>query len=159
MIAVIKNFQEVIETKDISRMTKELYEFLILHCGFIAHYDIHGFYSEYFEAGQDIAVEYWFCFDGLKTKRAVCMAKRLHALCNFILQTKRCIQTWNCGNGFGDRTSAFQPGSHTVIRQFGLTAHLRRVDIMVDQKAILLDDHLNNNSQAVFVKIKRAKIG
>lgn len=43
MIAVIKNFQEVIENKDIGRMNKELYEFLILHCGFIAHYDINGF--------------------------------------------------------------------------------------------------------------------
>jgi len=33
--------------------TKRLYEHLHLHCGFIAHYDIHGFYSTYFEAGQD----------------------------------------------------------------------------------------------------------
>ena len=28
--------------------TKRLYEHLHLHCGFIAHYDIHGFYSTYF---------------------------------------------------------------------------------------------------------------
>lgn len=34
--------------------TKRLYEHLPLHCGFIAHYNIHGFYSEYFEAGVDI---------------------------------------------------------------------------------------------------------
>jgi len=47
MIAVIKNFQEVIETKDIGRMTKELYEFLNLYCGFIAHYDINGFKATY----------------------------------------------------------------------------------------------------------------
>ena len=33
--------------------TKRLYEHLHLHCGFITHYDIHGFYSTYFEAGQD----------------------------------------------------------------------------------------------------------
>ena len=32
---------------------KRLYEHLHLHCGFIAHYNIHGFYSTYFEAGQD----------------------------------------------------------------------------------------------------------
>ena len=32
---------------------KRLYDHLHLHCGFIAHYDIHGFYSTYFEAGQD----------------------------------------------------------------------------------------------------------
>lgn len=47
MIAVIKNFKEVIEMRDITRMNKELYEFLILHCGFIAHYDINGFKATY----------------------------------------------------------------------------------------------------------------
>lgn len=34
--------------------TKRLYDHLHQHCGFIAHYNIHGFYSEYFEASQDI---------------------------------------------------------------------------------------------------------
>ena len=33
---------------------KKLYEHLHLHCGFIAHHNIHGFYSEYFEAVADI---------------------------------------------------------------------------------------------------------
>jgi hypothetical protein len=33
--------------------TRRLYEHLHLHCGFIAHYNSDGFYSEYFEAGQD----------------------------------------------------------------------------------------------------------
>ena len=33
--------------------TKRLYHHLYLHCGFIAHYDLSGFYSTYFEAGQD----------------------------------------------------------------------------------------------------------
>ena len=47
MIAVIKNFKGVIEARDISRMKKELYEFLHLHCGFIAHYDINGFKATY----------------------------------------------------------------------------------------------------------------
>jgi len=37
-----------------AHFTRRLYEHLHLHCGFIAHYNIHGFYSEYFEAGQDI---------------------------------------------------------------------------------------------------------
>jgi hypothetical protein len=54
MIAVIKNFQEVIETKDIGRMRRELYEFLILHCGFIAHYNINGFKATY-RSPQDFA--------------------------------------------------------------------------------------------------------
>jgi len=47
MIAVIKNFKEVIETGNINKMSKELYEFLHLHCGFIAHYDINGFKATY----------------------------------------------------------------------------------------------------------------
>jgi len=33
--------------------TKLLYQHLINHCSFIAHYDIDGFYSTYFERGED----------------------------------------------------------------------------------------------------------
>ena len=33
--------------------TKRLYEHLYLHCGFIANFNLGGFYSTYFEAGQD----------------------------------------------------------------------------------------------------------
>jgi len=47
MIALIKNFKEVIETRNIDKMNKELYEFLHLHCGFIAHCDINGFKATY----------------------------------------------------------------------------------------------------------------
>jgi hypothetical protein len=46
-ISVIKNFKEVIENRDIDRMNKELYDFLNLYCGFIAHYDINGFKATY----------------------------------------------------------------------------------------------------------------
>lgn len=35
------------------KFTKLLYNHLIQHCSFIAHYDIHGFYSTYFEDGDD----------------------------------------------------------------------------------------------------------
>lgn len=35
--------------------TKPLYQHLINHCSFIAHYDISGFYSTYFENGEDTA--------------------------------------------------------------------------------------------------------
>lgn len=37
------------------KFTKQLYNHLIMHCSFIAHYDIHGFYSTYFESGDDTA--------------------------------------------------------------------------------------------------------
>ena len=46
-LAVVKNFRKVIETRDMSLMSKELYQFLNLYCGFIAHYDIHGFRATY----------------------------------------------------------------------------------------------------------------
>ena len=45
--AIIKNFKEVIENRDINRINKELYDFLNLYCGFIAHYDINGFKAAY----------------------------------------------------------------------------------------------------------------
>lgn len=35
------------------KFTKQLYNHLIMHCSFIAHYDIHGFYATYFESGDD----------------------------------------------------------------------------------------------------------
>ena len=46
-LAVVRNFKRVIEARDISLMNKELYQFLNLHCGFIAHYDINGFKANY----------------------------------------------------------------------------------------------------------------
>ena len=51
MIPVIKNFQKVIENRDINIMNKELYEFLNLCCGFIAHYNINGFKDTYKSPG------------------------------------------------------------------------------------------------------------
>jgi hypothetical protein len=35
------------------KFTKPLYNHLIQHCSFIAHYDLGGFYSTYFENGDD----------------------------------------------------------------------------------------------------------
>lgn len=46
-LKVVKNFRRVIESRNINKMTNELYQFLNLHCGFIAHYDINGFKSVY----------------------------------------------------------------------------------------------------------------
>jgi len=53
-IAVIRNFKGVIESRDMHRMSKELYHFLTLYCGFIAHYDINGFKATY-KAPRDFA--------------------------------------------------------------------------------------------------------
>lgn len=42
-----KCFARVLKHRDINKMDKNLYEFLHLHCGFIAHYSIRGFKSVY----------------------------------------------------------------------------------------------------------------
>ena len=44
---VVRCFKRVIESRDINKMTKELYDFLNLYCGFIAHYNINGFKATY----------------------------------------------------------------------------------------------------------------
>lgn len=46
-LSVVRNFRQVIEDRDISLMNKELYKFVTLYCGFIAHYDINGFKATY----------------------------------------------------------------------------------------------------------------
>jgi len=46
-LPVVRNFREVIEKRDMSLMTQELYEFLHIYCVFIAHYNINGFKTTY----------------------------------------------------------------------------------------------------------------
>ncbi len=42
-----KTFERVLRERDINKMDHNLYDHLHLHCGFIAHYSIHGFKDEY----------------------------------------------------------------------------------------------------------------
>ena len=44
---VLRNIVSVLETKDMTRLTKEAYKYLINNCGFIAHYSHEGFISTY----------------------------------------------------------------------------------------------------------------
>ena len=46
-LSVVRNFREAMEARDISLMNSELYQFLTLHCGFIAHLNINGFKAAY----------------------------------------------------------------------------------------------------------------
>jgi hypothetical protein len=48
--AVLRNWQRFIKSDfDRKYFTKKLYDHLNLHCSFIAHFDIHGFYGTYFK--------------------------------------------------------------------------------------------------------------
>lgn len=49
--ALLKDFGSDATRK---QFTKPLYQHLHLHCGFIAHYDIHGFYATYFTNPYDL---------------------------------------------------------------------------------------------------------
>ena len=51
-LPVVRNFRQVIEARDMSLMNGELYQFLNLYCGFIAHYNIHGFRETYASPGE-----------------------------------------------------------------------------------------------------------
>jgi hypothetical protein len=44
---ILKNVEDVFKSKDISRLSKQSYQFITLYMGFIAHYDLHGFRNEY----------------------------------------------------------------------------------------------------------------
>lgn len=51
---VAKDFERLLKTGDIAKLTPRLYHHLVQYFGFIAHYDIHGFRSEY--AGRLVAL-------------------------------------------------------------------------------------------------------
>jgi len=51
---VLKHWEMFLKSGlDKEHFTRALYEHLIQHCSFIAHYDIHGFYATYFQSGDD----------------------------------------------------------------------------------------------------------
>jgi len=51
---VLKDWQRFVESDfDKARFTKPLYNHLIQHCSFIAHYNQSGFYGSYFEDPED----------------------------------------------------------------------------------------------------------
>lgn len=44
---ILKGFRRIIDERSLESMTRSLYRFFTLRCGFIAHYNIHGFKDYY----------------------------------------------------------------------------------------------------------------
>jgi hypothetical protein len=104
---VVKNFRKVIESKDINNMTKELYNFLNLYCGFIAHYDINGFKSVYCTPKQfaDVFIRHFDCehryFNGIYpyheepyNQTGFTKAEIKRAFCRIVQMHKESIAKW-----------------------------------------------------------------
>jgi|TARA_R100000789_G_C3008975_1_gene150805 hypothetical protein len=49
---LINNLKRIIKARNMEPLQNKLYQFIHLHCGFIAHYDLNGFKHEYYE-GQE----------------------------------------------------------------------------------------------------------
>lgn len=54
--SIVSAFRRYLETGDSAKITKALYDFLMMKCGFIAHYDIHGFRGVYRDPAALLAV-------------------------------------------------------------------------------------------------------
>ncbi len=104
---VVKCFKRVIESRDINKMTRELYQFLNLHCGFIAHYDIHGFksvysppkeFAEVFIRHFDSAHQYFSgvyrCHEEQHEDAGFTKADIKNEFCRIVDQHKDAIGTW-----------------------------------------------------------------
>lgn len=50
-MSLLNKFKRCVDTRTIEKMDKKLYSFFMYDCGFIAHYNLHGFRDEY--SGQD----------------------------------------------------------------------------------------------------------
>lgn len=77
---IVKDFKKLVKSKDMNKLTDNLYKFFHLHCGSIAHYNKEGWISTYptvsdlysflynNEYGQDIVSNqpYWY-YDSIET--------------------------------------------------------------------------------------------
>ena len=62
-------------------------------------------------------------------------------------------------NGFRDGPGLFQPGRHAVIGQLGLVMHPGPVQAGAFHRPIRIDQHLDDNGEAVFIEIQGSDIG
>lgn len=81
--SLVDNFAHIIKSRDIRHLKKPLYEFLHLNCGFIAHYDIHGFIATYSEPVEFLN----FCMD----------------LVHIDLEVHQCDTTDDYGHGYTNK--------------------------------------------------------
>lgn len=46
-MTIEKNIENILKTRDITKLTRQTYKHLTLYCGFIAHYSYEGFITDY----------------------------------------------------------------------------------------------------------------
>ena len=87
------------------------------------------------------------------------MPEILHPLGGLVLQLQVLGQLSDGCDGFRNGPGFFQPGSQAVIGQLGLVMHPGPVQAGAFHRSIRIDQHLDDNGQAVFIKIQGCDIG
>ena len=119
-LSVVRNFRQAIEARDISLMNKELYQFLNLYCGFIAHYDINGFkatysrpkdFAEYFIRHFDHEHKYFNriypCHDEAYKDTGYTKAEIKQEFCRIVEEHKDAIGEWADQSQKDERYAAY----------------------------------------------------
>lgn len=110
------------------RFTRDLYEHLIQHCSFIAHFDRWGFYSTYFTAGDDKA-------------RFLSQFDRRRAGPEGIPPSIECGGTWWCRGTYEDINRRMIAIASTYIPMLLLEAASQQRDSDLAQARKLLERH------------------
>lgn len=107
-----------------ARFTKTLYTHLIMHCSFIAHYDINGFYDTYFTEGEDTA-RFLSQFDRSKGCRSVELG----------------MTYWLTGEDYGDINSVMVNIAARYIPALTHAAQIQQRETDVKRAKALLAKH------------------